>query len=507
MLTDTSSSTGVYAHTGTKPNAATASLLTPGAGLAGVESATAMQVVAPSGNATYTATYKVFMDTSTTRTFGTYTYTINVNPYDPALNTTNAKTVDVSIVIAAPDTSASPAYSTAYLSSGSTFAAGTVDSVVAVANTASTTASAIIKVTLADASGVTTYTNESLTVVTTLGTVGGASNTATGGASIGRAVTFNYVANAPFYIAVYPDGTNGTAEISISTTNVTFTKKYVTFYSTTVASIAATKRSNVLAVGSNSAVVTGVAKDSAGNVVGASTAVYAYSSNTAVVSDSGTACTYNSTLQRHECTLTGVAAGTATITLRNSGTKGAAATVSSTDAISVTVNSNNAAVLKMAWEKSAYAPGEKARLFVWAADSAGNPVGPQTISNLISSTGISRNVEFSGAATTWTNTSYALAQKDAVADGYENLNPVYAYTVYMPYTGGTVTMTATGGASLPVAGQVAVSASTTVTDNAATALAAVTALASQVSAFITKINAQITTLTDLVMKIQKKVKA
>ena len=68
-------------------------------------------------------------------------------------------------------------------------------------------------------------------------------------------------------------------------------------------------------------------------------------------------------------------------------------------------------------------------------------------------------------------------------------------------------MTATGGASLPVAGQVAVSASTTVSDNAATALAAVTALASQVSAFITKINAQITTLTDLVMKIQKKVKA
>ena len=70
-----------------------------------------------------------------------------------------------------------------------------------------------------------------------------------------------------------------------------------------------------------------------------------------------------------------------------------------------------------------------------------------------------------------------------------------------------MTASATGGTSLPLAGQVAVSASATVADSGSQALAAVTALASQVSAFITKINAQITTLTDLVMKIQKKVKA
>jgi hypothetical protein len=71
----------------------------------------------------------------------------------------------------------------------------------------------------------------------------------------------------------------------------------------------------------------------------------------------------------------------------------------------------------------------------------------------------------------------------------------------------SVTFSATGGSGLPAAAQKAVSVKVDVTDSGSAALAAVTALASQVSAFITKINAQITTLTDLVMKIQKKVKA
>jgi hypothetical protein len=73
----------------------------------------------------------------------------------------------------------------------------------------------------------------------------------------------------------------------------------------------------------------------------------------------------------------------------------------------------------------------------------------------------------------------------------------------MPTSGATVTASATGGSSLPLAGQVAVSATATVTDNGAAALAAVTALATQVASLRTLI----TTLTNLVLKIQKKVKA
>ena len=77
------------------------------------------------------------------------------------------------------------------------------------------------------------------------------------------------------------------------------------------------------------------------------------------------------------------------------------------------------------------------------------------------------------------------------------------YTVYAPAAGGTVTISAIGGTSLPLAGQVAVTATATVTDSGAAALAAVTALATTVASLKTLI----TTLTNLVLKIQKKVKA
>jgi hypothetical protein len=77
------------------------------------------------------------------------------------------------------------------------------------------------------------------------------------------------------------------------------------------------------------------------------------------------------------------------------------------------------------------------------------------------------------------------------------------FTVYMPAAGGTVTLSATGGTALPIAGQVAVTATATVTDSGAAALAAVTALATTVASLKTLI----TTLTNLVLKIQKKVKA
>ena len=73
----------------------------------------------------------------------------------------------------------------------------------------------------------------------------------------------------------------------------------------------------------------------------------------------------------------------------------------------------------------------------------------------------------------------------------------------MPAAGGKVTISATGGSSLPLAGQVALTASATVTDSGAAALAAVTALATTVASLKTLI----TTLTNLVLKIQKKVKA
>jgi hypothetical protein len=73
----------------------------------------------------------------------------------------------------------------------------------------------------------------------------------------------------------------------------------------------------------------------------------------------------------------------------------------------------------------------------------------------------------------------------------------------MPASGGTIKAEAKGGTALPSVNQVTVSASATVTDSGAAALAAVTALATTVASLKTLI----TTLTNLVLKIQKKVKA
>ena len=73
----------------------------------------------------------------------------------------------------------------------------------------------------------------------------------------------------------------------------------------------------------------------------------------------------------------------------------------------------------------------------------------------------------------------------------------------MPLASGPITITATGGADLAAAGQVKVSATATVSDKGTEALVAIAALAATVAS----LNALIKRLMDLVLKIQKKVRA
>jgi hypothetical protein len=107
-----------------------------------------------------------------------------------------------------------------------------------------------------------------------------------------------------------------------------------------------------------------------------------------------------------------------------------------------------------------------------------------------------------GALTDLAITTAAQPVASAV-DPRVSLDPVKQYSFYMPVSGGTVTLTAKGGSGLPAAGQVAITATATVTDSGAAALAAVTALATTVASLRTLI----VTLTNLVLKIQKKVRA
>jgi len=457
------------------------------------------------------AKFKVFLDTSITGTAvaltaGTYVISVLATPYDRgAINTANRQTVDINIVVDAVATAskvADPSTSKAVLYQGSAFGAsygGSNDSAsVAGAATASSTAIAVVRVYLRNTAGTASagYAQESITATISLGNIGTSSVK-------GRSVVLPY--DATDYAAGYKDllitgdGNAGTATVTVKSTSVTFGNKTVNFYSTSVATIVATTINTVIATGAQSSVVAGLAKDSNGIVSNSATSVYAYSSDTSIVSDYGTACTFNATIGQHLCDLTGVVAGTTTITLRNKSTL-ALSTVASTP-VTVKVSGNTADKFTIKWDKDSYVPGEKATLTVTVVDSSGNSIPAATFSNLFATGGIS----IDRIASTDTLTATSVTTAASVALGL--YTPVKTYTVYMPTAGGPVTASVTGGVSLPTLNQTKVTAVANVVDNGASALAAVTALASQVSAFITKINAQITTLTDLVMKIQKKVKA
>jgi hypothetical protein len=452
------------------------------------------------------------LDTGLVRTAGVYTFDYYTTVYSADASVmTNVSasaafgqfTITVTDGTAAASGSVSAAgTSTAVMNGGSTFYNNTAfDSVVSAVNTpSSTTPSAVIRVIQKTAAG--DPARESITVTTTIGNVG------TTSAATGKNVTFVGNANGVNDIGVFADGTSGVATITIKTTSVTFSNKQVTFYSTSV------DKYEVAVLGAtigNTAANALLVKtyDASGNLIVDNTSAYAYSSNLDVIATggtaaapTGTACLYSATLAGQVCSLTGSANGTADITIRNKSTL-ALSTKAST-AVKLTVNTNNAAKVSLAFDKATYAPGEAAYIRVVAVDANGAAVGPNSAyTNLLASGGITSTVAFGNGSETLTATAPNLRYTTASGDGYASNVAIGLYKVFMPASGGTITIRATGGSALPVAGQVAVSATATVTDSGAAALAAVNALATTVASLRTLI----TTLTNLVLKIQKKVKA
>jgi len=444
----------------------------------------------------------VQLDSTTARLVGTYTYNVIAQPISAARGAVASEAVSTTVTITVAATAAesrvpSAANSTAIFSPSG----GATEAAVTGVATASTTSIGNIQIKLRNASSSGTLPGaESVTVTTTVGTVGMI------GGTFGRSIVLAYNNNGvgaddSITVQLRPDGTVGVATITISTPSVTFANRTATFYAAAPATLVATALNTVPGVGSNAAAIGVVAKDSAGNAWAGT--LYAYSSATATISDTGTSCSYVSANGRHECTITGAAAGTATVTFRNStAATGIAATTVSSNAVSMTVSTAAPATVKLSWNKATYAPGEKATLLVQVLDSTGKSVPANTFANLFATGGISLSVAAGNGSDTTTAVSRQTASLASLALG-TSTEPVAAYTIYMPVAGGTVTAEATGGTSLPVAGQVKVTATATVTDSGAAALAAVNALATTVASLRTLI----TTLTNLVLKIQKKVKA
>jgi hypothetical protein len=447
------------------------------------------------------ATFAVYLNGSgsstTTAPTVAGTYVVRITPTTKlgaawsSIGTSTFK--DVTITVAALDNAATT-LSSFYIQQGAGYKTGaTTDSSVSVVSTASTTAAAQFQYVQKNAGSVSlnsgSYIGESMTVtITGAGTLGSSATTPT---PVGRSIT---VKNTDT-IAVFADGTSGTGTIVIkgATSGTTLTTKTVSFFSSTVATITSGLVASV--IGSSGAAVYGVAKDANGNSIGTSTSVYAYSSDLTVISDSGTACGWVAADGVAYCTLTGLKDGTAKITLKK--TNAATGTEISSTPVEVRVSLQPIASVKLTLDKATYAPNEKATLKVIAYDAAGKIVPAASYTNLFATGGITSSMALGSASDTTTAVSFSTAVSSTSTD------PVKAYTIYMPSNGGTVTLTATGGVALPAAAQVKVTATASVTDSGAAALAAVTALATTVASLKTLI----TTLTNLVLKIQKKVKA
>jgi hypothetical protein len=404
-----------------------------------------------------------------------------------------AQTITFTVTEAAAlDKKADAAKSTEIMQKGTSDAQLAVgDSVVAVAQAASTTIAANIFITQKNAAGVDNGNGESITATISGAGVLGIGTSASNGTQLGRSIAVK----KGDYVAVFPDGNAGVATITLTgatsgnllgTKTVTFTGSLASFTDATAAiSILGTTAVNA---------VTFKAKDSALNTLSTGT-YYAFSSDTTIATVGSVTYTNDS----GTVSVTGVKAGTATITIGNASTL-AASTIKSS-AVSVRVGSSTIASVSVAFDKTTYAPGEKATVTVSLKDSSGLAVVPGTYEVWAAGKILASDKTLnqgSLAADTTTATS--------------STTGVLAYTVYMPLSAGVVTLSATTadnvttGRTLKLdaaAQKVAVTASTTVVDSGSAALAAVTALATTVASLKTLI----VTLTNLVLKIQKKVKA
>jgi hypothetical protein len=436
--------------------------------------------------------------------------------YEARILTTRPATgpsVAWTVTVKAADVTPSAATTTSILNSGEVTTA-TADATVYAPKTTSTDAAAVIVVTPKNAAGG-AATESILATVSGTGMIGYGTN-ATTMTALGRSV----VIPTGNYIGVFADGTAGVSTITLTTlTGAVLATEKVTFYGD-IASIVATAVKPVIATGSNASTIKAVAYDAAGVTVGAGT-LNAFSSDVSVVSDSGTAAT--------------IVNGEAVFTLTGVKTGGVAVTVKSGTVSSAPVSTRvegTAATVKLSFDKEVYLPGEAATITVQVLDAAGLPVSGKTHANLFATGGIVPNYAFGSSSDVLTATSVTT-----------DTATVKSYKVFMPLAENVVKISATGGTSLPLAGQVVVTASAEVSNasakaatkaseeaakaaqaatdaaiaaskaaDAATvqaqaAVDAVAKLSADVSALIASLKKQITALTALVVKIQKKVKA
>ena len=496
--------------------------------------ANAAVFVVPSGtpNLIASAKFQVYMDGPTK----VGTYVVKVTPAVSGKGSLNATAQTLTITVtqnAATDTVVATADS--IINAGET-ASATADATVTGSMTASTTdAVATIKVTLKNANG-NTVTAESYTAtIAGPGLLGSGANTGTGTplvisgpSATGRAITVQ----AGHVVQVFPDGSSGVATITIgSAAGVILATEKITFFGS-AAKIVTTVKKAVIGAAATSDVLSIVVTDAAGTTVSNLTTVNLVSSDTTKIAGAYTsaAATFQAKTGDYLVGLTGVAAGSANITVTTKASASATTGVSA-DAVSVRVGSSTPAAVTVTTDKSSYAPGEKATISVVLTDATGLVLADGTYTSIFATGGIVGNYTINGDTTTATSV-------DGFASGKKD------FAVYMPVTEGDVTFSWTTGTGLATANQAvkgsvvvgvtsaassaaidaaneasqaasdatdaalaAADAADEATSKAQEAVDAVATLSAEVSKMINALKAQIKTLSNLVTKIAKKVKA
>ena len=402
-----------------------------------------------------------------------------------------------------------PASVTLALETGNTATSATDTTVALSYDSAASGNQANIRVTVKDGNGVAINGKAVSVTISGSGLINANSGTTASASAAARAASANTDSSGNIAIGIAADGTAGVGTISVTSGAVTSTRS-VTFTGA-AAKFTASTGTGVFKVGSNGTnAATADAKatalnggvcvaltDSANAKSVRSLTVYAVSGTTTVATI-GTAA--QATTSGFACfAVTGVAAGTSKITFLNASTA-AAATVSAT--LDITVSTGVISSITSAFNKASYVPGEAGQLVITVKNAAGAAVADGTYAGVFSTSPAS-SVKLSANTSNPGTQLWADTITDLVVVG-----GVAAIDFYAPATGGTLTIKSTTSATnstnmLAAARSVVLDKTVTVVDSGAAALAAVTALATTVASLRTLI----VTLTNLVLKIQKKVKA
>jgi hypothetical protein len=471
-----------------------------------------------------------------TPTVGTYTVTMKSSTANAGAFTASTETVVITVRAAVASGTYSATESSFLMAAGETRTVGTTDATVLTASASNTeTAAATIRVVLKDTLKAAISDTITATIISGPGTIGVARDTTTigvAGATNGyvastysqswrvsatdtanSSTALNNVAEtqtaATLYFLVYANGQSGTSTVTFrNTAGTVLATKTLAFASPVASTISAVVKKAFIKAGAAENVVTNqkvfavTVKDSGGNSI--TTGTLTSTAATGSLVGSNGSCSYDSTDKVWYCSAGGVAVdkfGAVVYTFKHTN-----ATDNSSVTTTATTTFADSIAAKLTITAPATAtPGSEVTYTLTATTAEGTPVADGVYESDENVTG---NFGRFFASAVYSASGYT---PFVVGDTITTVSGVATSKVFLPFAAGTVsatwTLTGTAGtASGALAKELTatkIAPAISITDSGALALAEVLKLSTTVASLRTLI----VTLTNLVLKIQKKVKA